>query len=496
MQHDAPRADRWARLRFSIVGPLLAAPPARGDLKGELRTLSQKTWRHPITGEPLSLAVSTIERWYYAAKNERRDPVGVLKRRVRKDAGAHPSLSGRLRQALLAQYRDHRRWSYQLHADNLRALGEGHPDLGSVPSYSTVRRYMVAHGLLRERTKRPEETPAGERAETRLLRFEVRSFEADYVHGLWHADFHVGHRKVLTPRGEWATPHLFAATDDRSRLACHLQWYLGETAETFFHGLSQAFQKRGLPRALMTDNGSAMIAAETQEGLHDFSITHEPTLDHSPYQNAKVEAFWGSAEGRLMAMLEGVADLTLDTLNEATQAWVEMEYNREVHSEIGVPPLDRFLAGPTVGRDSPSSDALRRAFRLRTTRTQRRSDGTISIEGRRFEVPSAYRHVRRLAVRYARWDLSSVDLTDERTGAILSPLYPLDKSKNADGRRRLLDPLPAGAAAPGSDPKAARAAGIAPLLKKLIDEYRSSGLPPAYIPHPSPATESPKEVTR
>jgi hypothetical protein len=43
----------------------------------------------------------------------------------------------------------------------------------------------------------------------------------------------------------------------------------------------------------------------------------------------------GPVEGRLVAMLEHVPDLTLAFLNEATQAWVEHEYNRSVHSEIG-----------------------------------------------------------------------------------------------------------------------------------------------------------------
>jgi putative transposase len=41
---------------------------------------------------------------------------------------------------------------------------------------------------------------------------------------------------------------LFGVLDDRSRLACHLQWYLSESAENIAHGLSQAFLKRGLPR--------------------------------------------------------------------------------------------------------------------------------------------------------------------------------------------------------------------------------------------------------
>jgi hypothetical protein len=62
--------------------------------------------------------------------------------------------------------------------------------------------------------------------------------------------------------------------------------------------------------------------------------------------NGKLEHLWAVIEGRLMAMLEGVADLSLAMLNQATQAWVEPDYNRKPHSEIGQAPLDRFLAGP------------------------------------------------------------------------------------------------------------------------------------------------------
>jgi putative transposase len=104
---------------------------------------------------------------------------------------------------------------------------------------------------------------------------------------------------VLTGRGEWATPILFGVLDDRSRLACHLQWYLAETAEIIAHGLSQAFQKRGLPRSALSDNGAAMTAIEITQGLTRLGILHETTLPYSPYQNAKQEAFWGPVEGRV-----------------------------------------------------------------------------------------------------------------------------------------------------------------------------------------------------
>ena len=230
---------------------------------------------------------------------------------------------------------------------------------------------MKANGLDKRRRVTSRQTAGAERAQARLFDREVRSYEAEYVNGLWHWDCHHGSRKVLTARGEWRTPILFGVLDDRSRLACHLQWYLAETAEIIAHGLSQAFQKRGLPRSGLSDNGAAMTAAEITEGLGRLGVLHQTTLPYSPYQNAKQEAFWGPVEGRLIAMLEDVPDLTLAVLNEATQAWVEYEYNRKVHSEIGEAPITRFLAGPDVTRPSPDSDTLRLAF----THTDHRMQG-------------------------------------------------------------------------------------------------------------------------
>lgn len=462
--------DAWARLRFSIVGRLLAAPPARGELRREIAVLAARTWRHPITGEPTRFGHSTIERWYYHARNARVDPVAELRRRVRKDAGQQQAMGDRLRAALRAQYQDHPTWTYQLHYDNLEALVAGDTGLGSLPSYSTVRRFMKAQGLVRQRRrkgKRRSSIPVEPR--------EVRSFELEYVHGLWHADFHHGSRHVLTREGRWRKPILLASLDDRSRLCCHLQWYLDEETESFVHGLTQAFQKRGLPRALMTDNGSAMRAAETQHGLLELGVVWESTLPNSPHQNAKQEVFWANVEGRLLAMLEGEDELTLALLNEATQAWAELEYNRDTHSEIGMPPLQCFLDGKTVGRECPSSEVLRRAFRVEVKRRQRQSDGTISLFSTRFELPSRLRTLEHVCVRVARWDLGFVHVVDERTGAVICPIYPLDKAGNAEGIRRGLDAVDVPSSPAGS-------AGIAPLLKKLMAEYSATGLPPAYLP--------------
>ncbi len=75
---------------------------------------------------------------------------------------------------------------------------------------------------------------------------------------------------------------LLGILDDRSRLACHLQWYLAETAENVAHGLSQAIQKRGLPRAAMSDNGAANPTpheSRIDSGRHKKTTTHFHAAD-------------------------------------------------------------------------------------------------------------------------------------------------------------------------------------------------------------------------
>ena len=467
--------DRWARWRFAIVGPLLAAPPPAGQLRQALEALAKRHWRHPVSGLAVRLSFATLERWYYAAR-QADDPVAALRRAPRSDAGRFRRLSAALIQAIETQYCAYPSWTVQLHYDNLLALAKEAPALQPLPSYPTIRRFMKARGYQRRRPPK-RHSPGAQQAAQRLEQLEVRSYEAEYVFGLWHADFHHGSRRVLTASGRWVKPFLLCCIDDHCRLVCHLQWYLEETTEVLVHGLSQALQKRGLPRALMTDNGSAMQGEEFLAGLHTLGIVHEPTLPYSPYQNAKQETFWATLEGRLMAMLEGVKDLTLEQLNAITQAWVEHEYHRRHHVEIGTTPLARYLDAPGVGRECPDSQSLRRAFRCTVQRRQRRSDGTISLAGRRWEIPSRYRHLEQPTVRYARWDLSAVELIDPRTGAPLCAVYPVDKTANAEGGRRALEtPQPALARAHREE--------LPPLLRQCLAEYAATGLPPAYLPHP------------
>jgi putative transposase len=496
-QDTASVHERWARFRFAIIGPLLAAPPKKGELLDALRELAMRTWRHPITGADARFSVSTIERWYYAARSALGDPVGALRRKVRSDLGVQHSVGDAVDKALREQYERFKTLSVYLHYLNLKVLVEDRI-LDEIPSYSTVRRFFRANALRkRRRVRARHRTPGIERAEERLEKREVVSWEAEHVNSVWHWDGHVGSRQVLTPRGEYETPILIGIVDDRSRLACHLQWYYGsERAEIIADALSQAIMKRGLPAAGYHDNGSAMIADEMREGLLRLGVVDARTLPHSAYMNGKIEVLWGSVESQLMAMLDNRKVLTLDDLNEATQAWCEGMYNRSKHSETRQLPIDRFVEGPHISRREPDSDQLRLAFTREERRTQRHSDGTVPIKGRRFEVPNCYRHMHRLVVRYAHWDLSYVHLVDDRTSQVLCQLYPQDKAANARGVRRPLEPIavrrpPAPIAlrtSLQSDPE------LPPLMRKLLKRQADTGLPPGYRPLKTGYGKSAKEV--
>ena len=80
-------------------------------------------------------------------------------------------------------------------------------------------------------------------------------------------------------------------------------------------------------------------------------------------------------------------------------------------------------------------------------------------------------------------------LIDPRTQAALSPLYALDRTRNAEGLRRKI-----GKSDGNEKPSApaGHSAGLPPLLQKLVAEHAASGLPPAYLVDPGDPREHPE----
>ena len=124
---------------------------------------------------------------------------------------------------------------------------------------------------------------------------------------------------------------------------------------------------------------------------------------------------------------------------------------------------------------------------MQMCRTQRKSDGTVTAFGVRYELPSAYRTLLTPTLRVARWDLSNIDLVDPRRGTHLATLLPVDREKNANRQRRTLQAPADALTEPTTTPPAE--VGMAPLLRHLMAEYAATGLPPGYLAHDSSAPD-------
>ena len=175
-----------------------------------------------------------------------------------------PSLT--MSAALREQYRDHPSWSAQLHHDNLQVRVDADPSLGPMPSYETLTRVM--------------RSGAGAPAPTRAARARAnraRGARGAELRGLAQS------RAVTRRYASWQAP---GADRGRPMTHAHPAWLprrplparlpLPVVPRRDRRGLRprlcQAFMKRGLPRALMTDNGAAMTAGEVEEGLHRLGI--------------------------------------------------------------------------------------------------------------------------------------------------------------------------------------------------------------------------------
>lgn len=493
-----PSRRRWAQFRYGVVAPLLVSPPQEsGALQHRLKELASRSWSHPLTGESCQFALSTIERWYYQARRQE-DPVTAMATRPRSDRGRFPSLPPLAQDRLRTQYREYPMWSTRLHAESLRRWWLDEAALaGTNPaSERTVQRFLRRHDLRRRRGPAYRALRSAEAARTRaqLEQREVRSYTVTHAHALWHVDFHHARREVFDDRGQALRPVLIAFIDDHTRVLGHAQWYPCENTEAVVHAFIQAVRRTALPRSVLSDNGKPFVAEEFRDGLGRLGVLHETTQCYAPHQNGKVESLWNSIEGRLMAQLVHQHDLTLHRLNMLTQAWLLRDYLHRRHDGMDQTPSEALAAAPSVGRAAPDEATLRTAFTQRFTRQQRQSDGTVQVGKRRFDVPSAYRHLRQLTLRQARWRPSELFLTDADSDAVLCRLPEWDGAAHAAGVRRALQPLAHGdateadvaASVPASAEALTTTQPSDPPLPPLVSDWetclRQTGHPMPYVP--------------
>ena len=117
-EEDAGRSSAWSEFRLAVVGHLVFCDVDRGQLSAELKSLSTRRWKHPISGRQVILSYSTVERWYYIVRKNPEARLRALSRK-RRNSGLPRSLTKQICHFLVGQAKSHSSWSYAQHHRNL-----------------------------------------------------------------------------------------------------------------------------------------------------------------------------------------------------------------------------------------------------------------------------------------------------------------------------------------------------------------------------------------
>jgi putative transposase len=206
-------------------------------------------------------------------------------------------------------------------------------------------------------------------------------FEAKRRNELWMGD--ALHGPVVAGR----KAYLLAFIDDYSRALTGYRWTYSEDTVRLEAALRRGLSARGVPDAILVDRGSAYVSPELARSCAVLGIRLVHARPRSPTTKGKVERFLRTMRGQFLVEVDsrgGVGDLV--EMNRLFEAWVEVVYHHQVHSQTNQTPLERFLAEGPPSLPSPAD--LHEAFLWSAVRVVTKT-ACVSLYGNSFEVDAA-----------------------------------------------------------------------------------------------------------
>ncbi|MDQ6614245.1 MAG: DDE-type integrase/transposase/recombinase [Actinomycetota bacterium] len=260
-------------------------------------------------------------------------------------------------------------------------------------------------------------------------------FEAEARNDLWTGD--AMHGPTVTGR----KAYLLAFIDDHSRLLAGYLWTFSEDTVRLESALRPGLGSRGVPRAVLVDNGSAFVSAPFLRACAVLGVRLVHAKPRAPTTKGKIERFFRTVRSQFVVEVEARGVASLAELNTLFSAWVEVVYHRRVHSETGETPLARFMVGGPPALPSPAQ--LHEAFLWSETRTVTKT-ATVSLHGNSFEVDAALVG-RKAQLVFDPFDLTSIEVRFE--GRSMGSAVPVRISRHTHPHARpdaVAPPVPTG----------------------------------------------------
>jgi putative transposase len=214
-----------------------------------------------------------------------------------------------------------------------RLLGKDDRFAAAIASVSdrTVYRFLLEHGLS-QKTRYALLCQDGRLSYRRFQASKpLELVQGDARDGIW----------IDTPGGKRKT-YLFLWIDDYSRKILCGRYYFDEKLPRMEDSFKRLVLRWGIPDKIYLDNGSVYIAKQFAWIL---SKLKTKKIHHRPYQaycKGKVEAANKTIKNDFQAEAQRAEFRTLEEINSAFAAWVDLEYNVRQHSATGEAPDKRF----------------------------------------------------------------------------------------------------------------------------------------------------------
>jgi len=351
-----------AYLRMRVLG---AIDMAEGNsIQARIRVVSQMTFTDE-DGHPRQFTWRTIQTWY---SRYQQHGVTVMQPRPRSDKG---------------------KWRKVVVEDVLEAISKVQPKVhGKTATRALLYRLCIEAGLLTRSQIAPNtfsrlvnqfEMLKPDRDSTNKHRL---AFAKAHANEMWQADTLYG--PFVKINGLSVQTRLIAFIDDASRVCCHGQFFPAENVDTLIESFRAAFYKRGVPHALYVDNGSIYSSKEILQICARVGclLHHTPVRDGAA--KGKIERFFRTVRDQFLARDLDLS--SLEALNRQFTQWVEEQYNAQVHSILGMSPLDRYALDRKWVRFLPPNEANDELFFVEEERHVR-ADNTFAFKSLRWEAP-------------------------------------------------------------------------------------------------------------
>jgi hypothetical protein len=201
--------------------------------------------------------------------------------------------------------------------------------------------------------------------------------------------------------------HLSAFIDCHSRYVPDARYYLGENLDILIDSLLRAWSAHGASGELYLDRAGIYRSHALRAACLALNIRliHRGAGDPPP--GGLIERFFGTVQSQFEAEVRAGDILTLDKLNEALQAWLQVSYHERCNRETGQPPRLRYEAGRSFTRHVDIQQVVK-YFLKREQRTVNEDFSDVQLSGRFFRVDRRLRGDK-VEVRYDPFgDLESV----------------------------------------------------------------------------------------